>query len=222
MQNQLGPKLLVSSLTTHDRPVLKWRLRVTGNAAVEFGVVPSSLAKVHLALHKGSGASRAGGYKRRRKGRGDPIGFCSITTGGSTLPFKAAVNEGCIVDVEAHRDQVHYLITNPPAVRHPAFKHNGYALSADHVDEAQHDSCSVPSEVRLQHAIFPDCAYRLAATCWANAQLEVVPRFSTNFGANSQDPNLDSCFDGCHETQSGHMNTAVVMPGGSVSQTGLM
>ncbi len=44
MQNQLGPKLLVSSLTTHDRPVLKWRLRVTGNAAVEFGVVPSSLA----------------------------------------------------------------------------------------------------------------------------------------------------------------------------------
>ena len=46
MQNQLGPKLLVSSLTTHDRPVLKWRLRVTGNAAVEFGVVPSSLAVI--------------------------------------------------------------------------------------------------------------------------------------------------------------------------------
>ena len=82
--------------------------------------------------------------------------------------------------------------------------------------------CSVPSEVRLQHAILPDCAYRLAATCWANAQLEVVPRSSTNLGANMQDPNLDTCFDGCHETQSGHMNTALVMPGGSVSQTGLM
>ena len=51
MQNQLGPKLLVSSLTTHDRPVLKWRLRVTGNAAVEFGVVPSSLA-VNLAFQQ--------------------------------------------------------------------------------------------------------------------------------------------------------------------------
>jgi len=51
MQNQLGPKLLVSSLTTQDRPVLKWRLRVTGNAAVEFGVVPSSLA-VNLACQQ--------------------------------------------------------------------------------------------------------------------------------------------------------------------------
>ena len=82
--------------------------------------------------------------------------------------------------------------------------------------------CSVQKEVRLQHAIFPDCSYRLASTCWANAQLEVVPRFSTNLGANMQDHNLDSCFDGCHQTQSGHMNTAIVMPGGSVSQTGLM
>ncbi|DBA82984.1 TPA: hypothetical protein ACH3X1_006761 [Trebouxia sp. C0004] len=222
MQNQLGPKLLVSSLTTHDRPVLKWRLRVTGNAAVEFGVVPSSLAKVHLALHKGSGASRIGGYKRRRKGRGDPIGFCSITTGGSTLPFKAAVNEGCIVEIEARQDHVHYLITDPPATQHPVFKHNGYALPADHDDGAQHDSCGVPREVRLQHAIFPDCAYQLAATCWANAQLEVVPRFSTNLDANMQDHKCDSCFDGCHQTKSGHMYTAIVMPGGSVSQTGVM
>lgn len=219
MKNQLGPKLLVSSLTTLDRPLLKWRLRVTGNAAVEFGVVPSSLAKVHLALHKGSGASRIGGYKRRRKGRGDPIGFCSLTTGGSTLPFKAAVNEGCIVEIEAHRDHVHYLITNPPTIQHPAFKHID-ALPADHDDERQHDSCSVSREVRLQHAIFPDCAYRLAATCWANAQLEVVPRFSPSL--SMQDHNLDSCFDGCHQIQSGHVNTAMVMPGGSVSQTGLM
>lgn len=82
--------------------------------------------------------------------------------------------------------------------------------------------CSVPREVRLQHAIFPDCAYHLAATCWANAQLEVVPRFPPSLGANMQDHNLDSCFDGCHQTQSGHVNTAIVMPGGSVSQTGFM
>ncbi|KAL0040138.1 hypothetical protein WJX79_008128 [Trebouxia sp. C0005] len=115
MQNQLGPKLLVSSLTTHDRPVLKWRLRVTGNAAVEFGVVPSSLAKVHLALHKGIGASRIGGCKRRRKDRGDSVGFCSITTGGSTLPFKAAVNEGCIVEIEARSNHVVMMKRNRTA-----------------------------------------------------------------------------------------------------------
>ena len=55
--------------------------------------------------------------------------------------MQAVVNEGCIVEIEAHRDHVHYLIANPPAVRHPAFKHNGYAPPADDVDDAQHDSC---------------------------------------------------------------------------------
>ena len=39
----MGPKLLVSDLTTFDQPVLRWRFRVKGNMAVEFGVVPSSL-----------------------------------------------------------------------------------------------------------------------------------------------------------------------------------
>ncbi len=63
MQNQLGPKLLVSSLTTQDRPVLKWRLRVTGNAAVEFGVVPSSLAVI-LACSSFAFASHAALFAR--------------------------------------------------------------------------------------------------------------------------------------------------------------
>ncbi len=57
------------------------------------------------------------------------------------LHLQAAVNEGCIVEIEAHRDHVHYLITIAPAIRHPVVKHMGYALQADHVDEAQHDSC---------------------------------------------------------------------------------
>lgn len=44
LQNRLGPKLLVSDVTTLDRNVLRWRLRVTGNMAVEFGMVPTNLA----------------------------------------------------------------------------------------------------------------------------------------------------------------------------------
>jgi hypothetical protein len=39
----MGPKLLVSDLSTADQPVLRWRLVVRGNTAVEFGVVPLCL-----------------------------------------------------------------------------------------------------------------------------------------------------------------------------------
>lgn len=44
LQNRMGPRLLVSDWGTFDRAILRWRLRVHGNMAVEFGVVPSSLA----------------------------------------------------------------------------------------------------------------------------------------------------------------------------------
>lgn len=36
----MGPKLLVSDVSTAERHVLRWLLRVKGNDAVEFGVVP--------------------------------------------------------------------------------------------------------------------------------------------------------------------------------------
>lgn len=39
----MGPKLLVSDVSTADQPILRWRLVVRGNTAVEFGVVPLCL-----------------------------------------------------------------------------------------------------------------------------------------------------------------------------------
>ena len=46
-----GPKLLVSDWGTFDKPILRWRLRIWGNLAVEFGVVPLSMVvEVLLAL----------------------------------------------------------------------------------------------------------------------------------------------------------------------------
>ena len=38
-----GPKLLVSDWGTFDKPILRWRLRIWGNMAVEFEVVPLSM-----------------------------------------------------------------------------------------------------------------------------------------------------------------------------------
>lgn len=44
----MGPKLLVSDLSTAQQPLLRWRMCVRGNTAVEFGVVPLSM-QVRLA-----------------------------------------------------------------------------------------------------------------------------------------------------------------------------
>lgn len=39
----MGPKLLLSDVTTKEQPLLRWRLVVRGNTAVEFGVVPADM-----------------------------------------------------------------------------------------------------------------------------------------------------------------------------------
>jgi hypothetical protein len=39
----MGPKLLVSDASTRDQKLLRWKLCVRGNTAVEFGVVPVQL-----------------------------------------------------------------------------------------------------------------------------------------------------------------------------------
>ena len=82
--------------------------------------------------------------------------------------------------------------------------------------------CSVPRELQFQHDIFPDCAYRLACTCWANAQVEVIPSFTSSLGTVAQDQHVcKSCADKSADTEASHVNTAIVMAGGSVSQTEL-
>jgi len=48
----MGPKLLVSDRSTADQPVLRWRLAVRGNTAVEVGVVPLVMQAMPKALHK--------------------------------------------------------------------------------------------------------------------------------------------------------------------------
>ena len=45
-------QLLVSDATTGTHGTLRWRLRVRGNTAVEFGVVPADHCARHGTLHK--------------------------------------------------------------------------------------------------------------------------------------------------------------------------
>lgn len=49
----MGPQLLLSDVSTAEQPRLHWRLRVRGNTAVEFGVVPAALQPfTPTSLHK--------------------------------------------------------------------------------------------------------------------------------------------------------------------------
>lgn len=48
--DSLGPQLLVSDCSTEERSLLRWRIAVRGNTAVEFGVVPVDL-QVRCPLH---------------------------------------------------------------------------------------------------------------------------------------------------------------------------
>lgn len=64
----MGPKLLLSDATTADAAVLRWRLRVVGNNALEFGVVPAdstvrrcccchSSPQLYMCVHMCAGAA---------------------------------------------------------------------------------------------------------------------------------------------------------------------
>lgn len=55
----IGPKLLVSDVTTHDVPLLRWRLELKGNNAVEFGTIPVSLQVRSQAPHANAEATHA-------------------------------------------------------------------------------------------------------------------------------------------------------------------
>ncbi len=80
--------------------------------------------------------------------------------------------------------------------------------------------CSVPREVRFQHDILPDCAYRLASTCWANGQLEVISSFTSCQDIAAPDTKVDDVhFDSNNAAHAGHADTSLVVPGGSVTQT---
>ena len=52
MNAPLFAQLLVSDATTGTHGTLRWRLRVRGNTAVEFGVVPADHCSRHGTLHK--------------------------------------------------------------------------------------------------------------------------------------------------------------------------
>jgi hypothetical protein len=152
----MGPKLLLSSASTADQPVLRWRLRVRGNTAVEFGVVPVALAPAHAALHKCLAARGAPAQRC--------MGFCSQITAGSLLPLKAPVMRGTVIDLVARRGRVEALLRFPPDAREISWQ------DGQPVQRAYRG----PSALRFEQDFPAGHDVRLAVTAWAKASFEIL------------------------------------------------
>lgn len=109
----MGPKLLISDVSTADQPLLCWRFRVRGNTALEFGAVPNDeelcgdQKALHRCLESGSG---------RRA-----VGVCSAITVGSQLSLKVPVIKGSLVEIIARRGLLQALVHTPKEGQQVAF-----------------------------------------------------------------------------------------------------
>jgi hypothetical protein len=162
----MGPKLLVSDFSTADQPVLRWRLVVRGNTAVEFGVVPLCLEEEDKALHKCQQEERK--FERLSGGslpdEQRPTGFCSSITVGSLLPFKTAIMKGSIVELLARRGRLEILVQNPPDGQE-LYWHNTRTVPKPYKG---------PREVRFEQDFSPDHYVKLALTSWAHGAFDVL------------------------------------------------
>ncbi len=152
----MGPKLMLSDKTTADQKVLRWRLRVRGNTAVEFGIIPANLPRTHTALHKCQGVPDAPDERC--------VGFCSQITAGSLLPLKAPVMRGTILDITARRGRLEVILNYPKDAKEISW-HNGHPVQRPYRG---------PSQLRFEQD-FPDSYdVQLAVTSWAKATFEVL------------------------------------------------
>jgi hypothetical protein len=152
----LGPKLLVSDFSTADKALLRWRVRVRGNTAVEFGVVPLSLTDEHLSLHK----ARSTQHPLQERA----VGFCSHITAGSDLPIQAPVLCNSIVEIVARRGHVEYSITQPAVSKEVRWQ-NGQAVQRPYRG---------PQTMYFSHDFAPTYDVKLAITCWAKSAFDVI------------------------------------------------
>lgn len=153
----MGPKLLLSNLDTGDQPILRWRLRVTGNTAVEFGVIPANLEPNQNSLHK---ADAVKGERSQRC-----TGFCSQITAGSHLPVKVPVVRGTLVDLVASRGLAQIVLFYPNDAQEIKWNRDGHPVPAPYQG---------PRVLRFELEFADTYDVRLAVTCWAKASFDIV------------------------------------------------
>ncbi|KAI8475905.1 MAG: hypothetical protein J3K34DRAFT_390491 [Monoraphidium minutum] len=164
----MGPKLLLSDASTADGRMLRWRLVVRGNTAVEFGVVPASMqygrgdegGKVHKSLHK---CKHPDGSEFREN-----VGFSSAITVGSMLPFKVPLMKGSVVEVLAAAGRFEFLVVNPPGAQELFWS------GAGHHARTVPKPYKGPQRFAMEQSFDADQDVRLALTCWAQGVFDVL------------------------------------------------
>ena len=122
--------MLLSDRSTREKPLLRWRVQVLGNTAIEFGVIPVD----NLTPNddgQGTSDSPYRGYGRypspehqlhkaqlvaaRSGARTQAQGFASSNTHGSELAGSIKVLMGSTVEVIASAHAAEYRVTHPGA-----------------------------------------------------------------------------------------------------------
>lgn len=153
----MGPKLLLSNASTADQSILRWRLRVTGNTAVEFGVVPVDLEMSQNSLHK---TDFVKGYRDQRC-----TGFCSQITAGSHLPVKVPIVRGTIVDLVGRRGSVEIVLIYPNDAQEIKWNRDGHPVPSPYQG---------PRVLRFEIEYPKTFDVKLAVTCWAKASFDIL------------------------------------------------
>eukprot|EP00205_Picochlorum_sp_RCC944_P001641 CAMPEP_0182607824 /NCGR_PEP_ID=MMETSP1330-20130603/2413_1 /TAXON_ID=464278 /ORGANISM="Picochlorum sp., Strain RCC944" /LENGTH=353 /DNA_ID=CAMNT_0024826483 /DNA_START=340 /DNA_END=1401 /DNA_ORIENTATION=+ len=154
---EMGPKILLSDVSTADQPILRWRLRVTGNTALELGVVPACLEVSNNSLHK---ADSVRGSRTLRC-----TGFSSQITAGSHLPVKIPVVRGTIVDLMASRGLVQVILFYPSDAQEIKWNREGHPVPAPYQG---------PRVLRFELEFSESYDVKLACTCWAKASFDIL------------------------------------------------
>ncbi|CAD7697165.1 unnamed protein product [Ostreobium quekettii] len=150
----LGPKMLVSDLSTSEKRVLRWKLRVQGNTAVEFGAVPSFLQKRRKALHKCLAETS----------NALSVGFCSQITVGSQLPFRVPVVKGTTIDVLVRPGKAQFIVKNPTDGWDTRWENN----------HRVHTEYRGPGVISFSQDFSDELDVKLALTAWAKASFDVL------------------------------------------------
>lgn len=152
----MGPKTLLSDASTAGGRVLRWRMAVCGNSAVEFGAVPEALSHNMAALH----TQMADPLDESARA----VGFCSNITAGSCLPYRVPVMVGTIIEIVARRGLVQILMVNQPGAQEMQW-HNNQAVPRVYRG---------PSRVHFEMEFPSHYDVRLAATLWAKASFDIL------------------------------------------------
>lgn len=152
----MGPKLLVSDLSTKDQSVLRWHLCIKGNTAVEFGVIPADLQHSHTSLHKCASLPD--------RPAAQSIGFCSAITAGSLLPLNVPIMKGTLLEIIARQGKLDVCLIYPQDAVQVEW-HNGVAVEHPYRG---------PREVRFEQKYPNNYPVKLAITSWAKAQFNIL------------------------------------------------